>query len=302
MSKPPSCAPTGSPDEAWDSCVRASSWTIGLGTIVGAIGTVVLGTETPILLGTGLGITWSLKRCRGLFRDREKKKTEVECIYLEEETPPPIECLPEIKEIPAEIYDPCIEPPPAPPPPPPPPEQKPQEVAPPPPPPPPPPPVEEPKLPLCEPPPPPPPPPKCECPPCIPAEPKICEPPPPPPPPPVVPKIEKGTECITPAAPLPQCPVPEKAPIPDDRCTCKPPTSQPPIICVCPPPISEGICTCPKTEYNNNTMPSPQKCSSSPNRFTWPPLLTFTQVKQGTCTCPVPPPEDDTVCTCSEDP
>ncbi|KAK9501832.1 hypothetical protein O3M35_012487 [Rhynocoris fuscipes] len=64
-------------DEFWDKCVRRSSVGIGLGTIVGAVSSIFVGTG-GVIFSISMCATWAVRHCRSLFREQEdmKKKTE----------------------------------------------------------------------------------------------------------------------------------------------------------------------------------------------------------------------------------
>lgn len=65
----PLSTPTVSHAE-WDECMRQSILTIGFTTISAiAAGLMVPAADTLLLLGTGAGVLWSVKRCRTLMRD-----------------------------------------------------------------------------------------------------------------------------------------------------------------------------------------------------------------------------------------
>ncbi|XP_014288886.1 uncharacterized protein [Halyomorpha halys] len=68
--------------EEWDKCIRHGTWRVAIGIILGAIGSAVVVSEMPMVIGTGLGIGWAVRHCKNLMRKTDtakQKKPEDPC-------------------------------------------------------------------------------------------------------------------------------------------------------------------------------------------------------------------------------
>ncbi|CAH1405090.1 unnamed protein product [Nezara viridula] len=78
MSSPPPPEPCkeGIRREDWDKCVRHGTWRVAIGIIVGAIGSAVVVSEMPMVVGTGLGIGWAVRHCKNILRKADPSQAK----------------------------------------------------------------------------------------------------------------------------------------------------------------------------------------------------------------------------------
>jgi len=57
--------------DEWNRCVRRGCWSIALGTIMGAVASVFVFSDAPVIFGTSLGVGWALRNCRSQMREVE---------------------------------------------------------------------------------------------------------------------------------------------------------------------------------------------------------------------------------------
>jgi len=66
------CAEEQQQDETWMECLKGGAIRLGLGILIGGAASVALASETPVLLGTGIGGILAVTNCKSLYKENEE--------------------------------------------------------------------------------------------------------------------------------------------------------------------------------------------------------------------------------------